>query len=86
MKNYFTYPSKDNQTNIHAIEWKPSCQVKAVVQIIHGMVEFMDRYDRFANFLTDHGYYVIGHDNLDTDNPSKMKMPMAILRKMAMSV
>lgn len=64
MKNYFTYPSKDNQTNIHAIEWKPSCQVKAVVQIIHGMVEFMDRYDRFANFLTDHGYYVIGHDQL----------------------
>lgn len=64
MKNSFTYPSTDGITNIHAIEWKPEGDIKAILQISHGMVEFIDRYDRFANFLTGYGFLVVGNDHL----------------------
>ena len=43
MKKEFTYPSKDGKTQIHAIEWIPEGPVRGVVQIAHGMVEFIDR-------------------------------------------
>lgn len=64
MKRHFTYPSRDGLTQIHAIEWKPEGEVKAVLQMCHGMVEFIDRYDEFARFMTDKGFYVVGHDHL----------------------
>lgn len=64
MKREFTYRSKDGRTQIHAIEWIPEGEVKAVLQIAHGMVEFIDRYDRFANVLNERGFYVVGNDHL----------------------
>lgn len=64
MKNHFYYPSQDNQTQIHAIEWIPKCGVKAILQISHGMVEHIERYDAFADYLSKRGFYVVGHDHL----------------------
>lgn len=64
MKNEFTFLSKDGQTKIHAIEWIPEGEKKAVLQLCHGMVEFIDRYDEFARFLTEKGFVVVGHDHL----------------------
>lgn len=64
MKHEFFYPSKDGLTQIHAIEWVPEGEVKAVLQIAHGMVEFIDRYDRFATFMASQGFYVVGNDHL----------------------
>ena len=48
MKQEFYYPSKDGLTQIHAIEWIPDGEVRGILQLAHGMVEFIDRYDRFA--------------------------------------
>ncbi|HBA64518.1 MAG TPA: alpha/beta hydrolase [Lachnospiraceae bacterium] len=64
MKAEFFYPSRDGMTQIHAIEWVPEGNVKAVLQISHGMVEYIDRYDEFAEYLAGQGYYVVGHDHL----------------------
>ena len=64
MKNEFYYLSKDGKTKIHAIEWKPEGKVIAVLQMCHGMVEYINRYDEFARFLVAKGYYVVGHDHL----------------------
>lgn len=64
MKNNFYYNSQDHCTKIHSIEWIPEGPIKAVLQISHGMVEFIDRYDEFAHFLNEHGYYVVGQDHL----------------------
>lgn len=36
---------------------------KAVIQISHGMCEHIERYERFAEFLTNHDYHVIAHDH-----------------------
>ena len=64
MKQEFYYPSRDGKTQIHAIEWIPEGEMKGVLQICHGMVEYINRYDEFAEFMAGHGYYVTGHDHL----------------------
>ena len=60
MRDEFYFPSKDGNTEIHTIEWKPEGEVKAVLQLSHGMVEYIKRYDEFAEFMCSHGYYVVG--------------------------
>ena len=64
MKQNQTFLSSDSITTIHAVEWTPEDKPKAVVQLIHGMVEYIERYDDFANYLTSQGFVVVGHDHL----------------------
>ena len=64
MKQEFYYLSQDGVTQIHAVTWVPEEKVKAVLQICHGMVEYIERYDEFARFMSKHGVYVVGHDHL----------------------
>ena len=64
MRDEFYFPSKDGNTEIHTIEWKPEGEVRAVLQICHGMMEYIRRYDEFAQFLCGEGYYVVGNDHL----------------------
>lgn len=61
----FTFPSADGQHQIYCSQWLPNeGQPKAVVQIVHGISEYVGRYDQFARFLADHGYAVCGEDHL----------------------
>ena len=39
--------------SVHVYEWLPQGEVKAVLQIAHGMAEHGARYERFAKFLND---------------------------------
>lgn len=64
MKREFYYPSQDGETNIHGVEWIPEGEIKAILQISHGMVEYIDRYDGFASWLAGKGWYVTGNDHL----------------------
>lgn len=60
----FRIPSKDGVHRLHVVLWEPEAEVRAVVQISHGMTEMIDRYEDFALFLNRHGYAVIGNDHL----------------------
>lgn len=42
--------------------WLPSGEIKAVVQLIHGMCEHIGRYEGFAHQLNDRGYAVFARD------------------------
>ena len=64
MKKEFYFPSKDGIMQIHALEWIPEGAPKAVLQIVHGMVEHIERYDAFASYLAANGIYVTGHSHL----------------------
>lgn len=48
---------------LHCISWLPEGEPACVLQIVHGMVEYADRYDPFARYLTCHGIAVVGHDH-----------------------
>ena len=61
----FTFLSNDGKTAVHAVKWTPdNGEFKAILQITHGMVEFIERYAAFAEFLTENGYMVVGHDHI----------------------
>lgn len=64
MKHDLYYPSRDDRTMIHGIEWLPSGKPKAILQICHGMCEYIDRYDDFARYLAANGICVVGNDHL----------------------
>ena len=58
-------PSADGKNKLHTVIWEPDNEYpRAVLQIVHGMSEYIDRYDDFANFLTQNGFAVIGNDHL----------------------
>lgn len=64
-KREFMYASSDGRTKIHAVEWSPEDgKVQGVLQIVHGMVEFIERYKEFAEFMTERGFVVVGNDHL----------------------
>ncbi len=63
MTTDFFYPSQ-GAGQIHAKLWAPEGQPKAVVQIIHGIAEFIERYDDFANFLVSQGIAVTAEDHM----------------------
>jgi len=60
----FYYNSQDGRTKIRALKWVPETEIKAVLQISHGMLEHMERYDEFACYMADNGVLVIGNDHL----------------------
>lgn len=64
VRNEFTFPSADGKTQIHAVEWLPDGEVRAVLQIAHGVSEYILRYEPFASYLTERGFAVVGHDHL----------------------
>ena len=44
---------------IHYCRWMPEGEIKGILQIIHGIAEFVERYDDFANYLNAQGYLVV---------------------------
>ena len=61
----FTYPSSDGIHQVHAAEWTPeNGGPRAVLQLVHGISEYILRYDGFARFMADHGFVVVGNDHL----------------------
>ena len=64
VKREFTFPSADGKTAIHAVEWLPEGAPRAVLQIAHGVSEYVLRYEDFAGYLTERGFAVVGNDHL----------------------
>ncbi len=63
MRRDIWYDSK-GAGKIHACRWTPEGEPKAVLQIVHGIAEFVERYDDFANYLTERGYVVVAEDHM----------------------
>ena len=60
----FTLPSTVPVRTLHAFRCIPEGEVRAIVQLSHGMVEFIDRYKPLAEDLARRGILVTGHDHL----------------------
>lgn len=63
MRQDIYYPSKGAGT-IHACRWAPDGAPRAVLQIVHGIAEFVERYEGFANYLTGLGVLVVAEDHM----------------------
>ena len=49
---------------IHCVKWEPEGKACAVVQIVHGISEYVERYGEFAAFLNSKGIVVVGEDHM----------------------
>lgn len=59
------FESRDGVSKLHAIVWSEENKSPVgILQMIHGMAEYIDRYDEFARFMVEKGYVVVGHDHL----------------------
>ena len=64
MRKDITYKSKDNITDIHDTLWIPTTEIKAIIQLSHGMVEHRDRYEDLALHLNQQGFLLCANDHL----------------------
>lgn len=61
----FVFDSANGIYKVHGKLVKPlTPDVKGIVQISHGMCEYIDKYDDFAQHLVAKGFAVIGHDHI----------------------
>lgn len=59
------FPSGDGKSRIHAEVYEPlTGKPRGIVQISHGMIDYIGRYETLADFLTERGYIVCGGDHL----------------------
>lgn len=61
---HFKFASADREHKINAVMWKPEGNPVGIVQLVHGMLEYIERYDEFARYLNSLGFLVVGHDHL----------------------
>ena len=61
--NAFSLPSSDGIHTLAAWCWTPENPV-GVIQLSHGMCEYILRYTDFAERMCDAGFAVVGHDHL----------------------
>ena len=57
-------PSNDGVHKLHVVVWQPDGEPKAVLQLSHGMIEFIERYEGLAQYLNEQDILVIGNDHL----------------------
>lgn len=58
------FPSTNGTDKIAYYIYTPETDIRGVVQISHGMCEYIGRYEEFAGFLTGKGFVVCGNDHL----------------------
>ncbi len=57
------FPSS-GKGNIHVCRWIPEGELKGIVQIIHGIADYAQRYEPFALYLNSLGYGVVAEDHM----------------------
>ena len=60
-----TYPSRNGVDTIHGYIYSPaSGEIKGIVQLAHGMIDYVGRYGLLIDFLTKNGYVFAGNDHI----------------------
>lgn len=68
-----TFVSKNGSTEITYYLYEPISAPRAILQLSHGMAEYIERYEPFIRFLAEHGILVAGNDHLGHGNSVKSK-------------
>lgn len=70
-ENYTFVSADDPGTKIHGVCWTAEDDYAAfggrpvaVLQLVHGMIEYIERYEEFAAYLVEKGFVVAGHDHI----------------------
>ncbi|MCO5247931.1 MAG: lysophospholipase [Chitinophagales bacterium] len=62
-KDQYTLTASDG-IHLHAVSWQPNeDSTKAVITLVHGMGEYIERYEYLAEKITSAGYAIVGYDH-----------------------
>ncbi|MDE6592696.1 MAG: alpha/beta hydrolase [Oscillospiraceae bacterium] len=68
-----SFPSSNRADNIAYYVYRPEGEAKALIQLSHGMCEYIARYEEFIDFLCGNGFAVIANDHLGHGNSAACK-------------
>lgn len=60
--------SSNGKNMLAGIVYLPQGKIKGYFHIVHGMTEYIGRYDRFMRILAENGYIAFGYDHLGHGN------------------
>lgn len=80
-EEHFYFASSEGTAKCHGVRWIPEGQIKAVVQLVHGMAEYIERYREFAQYLAERGVLVTGHVIWGTEAQWKIRQITGILQE-----
>lgn len=60
----FRVPSCNGIHSLSAVAYLPSGEIKGIFHIVHGMTEYIGRYEKFMCELAENGYLAVGYDHL----------------------
>jgi alpha-beta hydrolase superfamily lysophospholipase len=63
-KRITSFHSSDGKNTVHAELYIPDGEVRGVVLLSHGMIDYVGRYTALAEYLTSHGFVFAGNDHL----------------------
>lgn len=63
-KSTGTLKSTDGKTNLTYFIYEPQGEAKAMIQIAHGMSEYVERYEPLIDYLIKDGFLVFGNNHL----------------------
>ena len=59
-----SFPSCDGINTVHGTIYIPDTEPRGIIQLSHGMVDHVGRYEELGKFLAEHGYVFAGNDHL----------------------
>ena len=63
-KRIFEVPSSDGIHNLSGVVYLPDGEIKGLFQVVHGMTEHIERYDRLLTDMANAGWISFGYDHL----------------------
>ena len=67
-----SFPSVTGQA-LYCVSWVPDGKPLGVLQLVHGMAEHIERYDRPASAFANAGWLVVGHTHLGHGDQAELK-------------
>ncbi len=58
------FKSSNEERNVCYYIYEPEGKPVGIVQISHGVFEYLERYEHFISYLCENGFLVCGHDHL----------------------
>ena len=68
VKRDFFVPSCDGKHTLSGVVFVPDGEIKGYFHTVHGMTEYIGRYERFMCDMADNGYLCFGYDHLGHGN------------------
>ena len=64
LKKEFTCLSSDGIHTLVGVVFEPVGEIRGFFQVVHGMTEYIGRYEKFMRELAQEGYLAFGYDHL----------------------